>query len=95
MVIVTHLQVKENIALAWQKSQKQAGYDVELAAVDVTSFKSCAAMAQDIVDRFDHISILVNGAGITRDTPLRKMEESEWSSVLTTNLDSVFNVSVK
>ncbi|MGZ8162945.1 MAG: acetoacetyl-CoA reductase [Methylobacter sp.] len=92
LVIATHLPVEENIALAWQESQKQAGYTVELVAVDVSSFKSCAVMAQTIIDRFGHVSILVNGAGITRDIPLRKMEESEWSSVLTTNLDSVFNV---
>ncbi|CAA9891260.1 3-oxoacyl-(acyl-carrier-protein) reductase [Candidatus Methylobacter favarea] len=92
LVIATHLPVEENIARAWQESQKQTGYDIELAAVDVGSFKSCAAMAQAIAERFGHISILVNCAGITRDIPLRKMEESEWSSVLSTNLDSVFNV---
>jgi acetoacetyl-CoA reductase len=92
LVIATHLPVEENIALAWQESQKQADYDIELVAVDVASFESCAAMAQTIINRLGPVSILVNAAGITRDTPLRKMEESDWSSVLTINLDSVFNV---
>lgn len=92
LVIATHLPVEENIALTWQESQKQADYDIELVAVDVASFESCAAMAQTIVNRFGPVSILVNAAGITRDAPLRKMEEADWSSVLTINLDSVFNV---
>jgi acetoacetyl-CoA reductase len=92
LVIATHLPVEENIALTWQESQKQADYDIELVAVDVASFESCTAMTQTIVNRFGPVSILVNAAGITRDAPLRKMEEADWSSVLTINLDSVFNV---
>ncbi|MGB5281439.1 MAG: SDR family oxidoreductase, partial [Arenicellales bacterium] len=36
--------------------------------------------------------VIVNNAGITRDTTMRKMEKSQWDDVICTNLDSVFNV---
>ena len=91
-VVASHLPREESIALSWQQEQKQLGHDIGLAAVDVTSFQSCADMAKDIESRFGQVSILVNCAGITQDSTLRKMDESQWTSVLSTNLDSVFNI---
>jgi acetoacetyl-CoA reductase len=38
------------------------------------------------------VDILVNAAGITRDTTLRKMERTDWDAVLNINLDGVFNM---
>jgi len=91
-VIATHLAVEAEQAAAWQKAQSAARFDLALVVVDVTSFESCVAMAKEVEARFGGIGILVNCAGITRDGILRKMEKSQWSAVLSTNLDSVFNV---
>lgn len=41
--------------------------------------------------RFSSIDILINNAGITRDTLLMKMKEDDWDSVITTNLKGTFN----
>jgi acetoacetyl-CoA reductase len=38
------------------------------------------------------LDILVNAAGITRDTTLRKMQQSQWDAVMRVNLDGVFNL---
>jgi len=38
------------------------------------------------------VSVLVNCAGITRDSTFRKMTQEQWRAVISTNLDSVFNV---
>ena len=91
-VIATHLAVEAEQAAAWRKTQSEAGFDIALVVVDVTSFESCEGMAKEVEARFGGIDILVNCAGITRDATLRKMEKADWSAVLSTNLDSVFNV---
>ena len=41
---------------------------------------------------FGRIDILINNAGITRDTLLMRMSEQQWDEVITTNLKSVFNL---
>ncbi len=53
--------------------------------------------AQQVVDRvlkeFQRIDVLVNNAGITKDTLLMRMSEQDWDDVLDTNLKSAFNFS--
>lgn len=91
-VIAAHLAVESERVAAWRKRQREAGFDIASVVVDVTSFESCEAMAKEVEERFGGIDILVNCAGITRDATLRKMDMAQWSAVLRTNLDSVFNV---
>lgn len=65
---------------------------IGFAAVDVGDFDACAAFARSMEESHGGIDILVNGAGITRDTTLRKMEPSQWDAVLRVNLDGAFNM---
>lgn len=55
------------------------------------------AQAQNLVkftiDTFGDLHILVNNAGITRDTLIMTMSETDWDSVITTNLKGTFNCS--
>ena len=69
------------------------GLDIRFEPVDVTDFDSCGQLARKVDAEFGAIDILVNAAGITRDTTLRKMEPSQWNAVMRVNLDSVFNLS--
>lgn len=66
--------------------------DVLLVKADVTDYDQCAAMIAMIEERFGRLDIIVNNAGITRDSTMRKMDKSQWDAVIATNLDSVFNV---
>lgn len=91
-VVAGHLPAEEAIAKQWQDAQREQGYEIELVAGDVACFKSSGTMVRDVRERFGRIDILVNCAGITRDKTLRKMDPDQWDAVLTTNLDSVFNV---
>jgi len=68
------------------------GLDVEFQPLDVTDFDACCVRVEAIADAFGSLDILVNAAGITRDTTLRKMEKSQWDAVMGVNLDGVFNL---
>jgi acetoacetyl-CoA reductase len=92
LVIATYIAAEREAALQWQQSHRAKGLEIEIIECDVTSFDSCTAVAQDLIRRFGPIEILVNGAGITRDGTLVKMDRSAWDAVMATNLDSVFNV---
>lgn len=72
---------------------KQAGNDVTLIPFDVTDATACSTAIANIEANTGPISILVNAAGITRDAKLTQMEPADWSAVLRTNLDGVYNVS--
>lgn len=67
------------------------GADIAFEPLDVSDHDGCTSALARIHDKHGPISILVNAAGITRDTSLRKMSEQQWSDVITVNLDGVFN----
>ena len=78
---------------SWQARLARDGRNVFLIAGDVTDFDSCAHAVARTEHELGPVDILVNCAGITRDASLRKLDKGEWDAVLSTNLDSVFNVS--
>jgi 3-oxoacyl-[acyl-carrier protein] reductase len=63
------------------------------AVLDVTDQGSIGALIADIEGKEGAIGILVNNAGITRDTLLLRMKSEDWTQVLDTNLASVFRLS--
>ena len=80
-------------AKAWQQEQKEAGYDILIQHVDVTSLESCQQAVTEVKEKAGgSIDVLVNNAGITRDGVFKKMDWDQWNAVLTTNLDSAFNM---
>jgi acetoacetyl-CoA reductase len=59
---------------------------------DVSDFDSAAQAIGQIVKDVGPVDILINNAGITRDMTFKKMTQVDWHAVISTNLDSVFNV---
>lgn len=59
---------------------------------DAGNFQSAQDLADEIISEFNSIDILINNAGITRDTLLLRMSEEQWDEVITTNLKSAFNM---
>lgn len=91
-VVANYYPAEKEAAEAWAEARKQDGFDISIAPGDVSSFDSCAEMVREIEAAVSPIDILVNCAGITRDKTFRKMEPEAWRAVLSTNLDSAFNV---
>ena len=69
-----------------------SGAQVTLAAFDVTDGAACHAAVAKIEAEFAPISILINNAGIHQRAPLAEMTETQWRTVLDTDLTSVFLV---
>jgi acetoacetyl-CoA reductase len=59
---------------------------------DVSDYKACEAGIRAIERELGPVEILVNNAGITRDSVLHKMTPEAWGAVIATNLTSCFNM---
>ena len=59
---------------------------------DVSSFDACSAGVKQVEADLGPIDVLVNNAGITRDTMFHRMKPEQWSEVINTNLGSLFNM---
>ena len=63
------------------------------AVLDVTDAAAGEALIEAIGKEYGKLSILVNNAGITRDTLAMRMKDEDWAAVINTNLTSVFRLS--
>jgi len=61
--------------------------------LDVNSNASIETLMDKINEEFGTVDILINNAGITRDTLLMRMKEEDWDAVISTNLKSVYKLS--
>jgi acetoacetyl-CoA reductase len=59
---------------------------------DVSSFESCAEGVKKVESEVGPVEVLVNNAGITRDTMFHRMTPEQWNAVIATNLGSLFNM---
>ncbi|MBX3512637.1 MAG: acetoacetyl-CoA reductase [Xanthobacteraceae bacterium] len=59
---------------------------------DVSSFDACSEGIKKVEAELGPVEILVNNAGITRDAMLHRMTADQWNAVITTNLNSLFNM---
>jgi 3-oxoacyl-[acyl-carrier protein] reductase len=59
---------------------------------DAADFKAAEELVNAVVADFGTVDVLVNNAGITRDTLLMRMTEQQWDEVMNANLKSVFNL---
>jgi 3-oxoacyl-[acyl-carrier protein] reductase len=66
------------------------GRRIELVAADVSTADGAGEVIEAAVQRLGRIDVLVNNAGITRDTLIMRMDQDAWDAVLTTNLTSAF-----
>ena len=76
----------------WLERMRAEGFRVHAAEGDVADFDSCSEMFYNVRSVIGPVDILINNAGITRDSVFKRMTERDWMAVINTNLNSVFNV---
>ncbi len=76
----------------WIAEQKAQGYEFHTSVGNVSDWDSTLQAFELVKSKFGNPDILVNNAGITRDGTFRKMTVQDWSAVMDTNLNSLFNV---
>src|SRR5476651_850441 len=59
---------------------------------DVSSFDACVEGVKAVQAALGPVEVLVNNAGITRDSMLHRMKPEQWGAVINTNLGSLFNM---
>jgi acetoacetyl-CoA reductase len=59
---------------------------------DVGDYQACEQGVIAVENEVGPIEVLINNAGVSRDAMLQKMTDEQWSTVIRTNLDSVFNM---
>ncbi|MCD6413947.1 MAG: 3-oxoacyl-[acyl-carrier-protein] reductase [Elusimicrobia bacterium] len=72
-------------------SLEEKGYQSDFIVVDVSQTAEVQEKFKEVLDKYGHIDILINNAGITADRLLMRMNEDDWDKVLGINLKSVFN----
>lgn len=90
-VAFTYLSSDEK-AIALENELKTYGVKAKAYKSDAADFKSAEDLVNAVVTEFGTIDVLVNNAGITRDTLLMRMSEQQWDEVINANLKSVFNL---
>ena len=98
----TCVQQGATVAFTYLSSEEKArALEAELTAnggiakgfrSDAANFDQAQQLVDDVVAAFGTVDVLVNNAGITRDTLLMRMTEAQWDEVINTNLKSAFNL---
>lgn len=91
--IVIGTATSESGAEQITRALQAAGIKGQGMALDVNNPEQIDAVISQIAATHGDISILVNNAGITRDTLLMRMKDDDWNAVISTNLSSVYRLS--
>lgn len=99
---IVHKYMKEGakVAFTYRSSSEKADaivaqYDAEnIIAIksDASKYEDAEALIAQVIEKFGTINILINNAGITKDTLMLRMSEEQWDAVIGINLKSVFNL---
>jgi 3-oxoacyl-[acyl-carrier protein] reductase len=101
-IVMKYAQEGADIAFTYVSSDEKAlsvvtaasNYGVKVIAYrsDASDYSQAEKLINDVVEAFGKIDILINNAGITKDTLMLRMSEEQWDQVINVNLKSVFNL---
>lgn len=92
LVIATYSPNGEDKAKEWLKQNNYSNEQVRLLPLDVTDTAYCSEALTALLQQEGNIDVLVNNAGITRDSTFKRMTAEQWHEVISTNLNSLYNV---
>jgi 3-oxoacyl-[acyl-carrier protein] reductase len=90
-IAFTDMAIDDNVK-SLEKELSDLGVKGKGYASDASKFQQSHELVDQIIKDFGKVDILINNAGITRDTLLMRMTEEQWDLVLNVNLKSAFNL---
>ena len=93
LVIAADLDARTDRIAEFKAEVADLGDRVQFEPLNVADEASCQSLVERVTARLGAVDVLVNAAGITRDTTLRKMTTAQWSDLMRVNLDGVFFMS--
>ncbi|HWT16886.1 MAG TPA: acetoacetyl-CoA reductase [Patescibacteria group bacterium] len=93
MVIAADLDARVERVADFKAEMADLGDRVQFEGLNVADEHACNALVARVTAQHGRVDVLVNAAGITRDTTLRKMTSAQWHDLMRVNLDGVFYMS--
>src|SRR5699024_10374593 len=91
-LVINYVSNIENVEELEARIKGNANIEILFVQADVTSFESCEYMINKAIEKFGHIDVVVNNAGITKDGLLMRMKEEDFDKVINVNLKGTYNV---
>ncbi len=89
-VVINHRGSAQGAEATAEEIRSRGGVALVIQA-DVSQYDEAQRLVQETLAAFGQVDVLVNNAGLTRDTLIMMMKEEQWDAVIDTNLKSVFN----
>ncbi len=87
---VVAVDLKEDLLTKAAETLGKGGGKLDTRVMDVTDSEGFTKLIDDVSEKYEHLDVLVNNAGITRDGLLLRMDDADWNLVLNVNLTSAF-----
>ncbi|MFK7807131.1 MAG: 3-oxoacyl-[acyl-carrier-protein] reductase [Saprospiraceae bacterium] len=101
-IVRRYVEEGADVAFTYRSSSERAekiceelnasGAKIKAYQSDASSYEQAEELVKSVLADFGKVDILINNAGITRDTLMLRMNEGQWDDVINTNLKSVFNL---
>jgi 3-oxoacyl-[acyl-carrier protein] reductase len=88
--IVANYRGDDEVAEAARLELETSGRTIVLTKGDISQADDAGALIETALSELGQLDVLVNNAGITRDTLMMRMSEDDWDAVLNTNLKGAF-----
>ncbi|MGG1674149.1 acetoacetyl-CoA reductase [Neobacillus sp. NRS-1170] len=89
--VVLNYVTREELAEKMVADIYEIGGEAYAVRADVSNSEEAAYLVQQTIDHFGRLDILINNAGITRDSTFKKLSSEDWRRVIDVNLNSVYN----
>ena len=89
-IAFTNIEMSDE-SIELSKNLEKLGVKAKAYVSNAADFEAAQKLADDVINDFGSIDVLVNNAGITKDNLLMRMSESDFEKVMKVNMNSVFN----
>jgi acetoacetyl-CoA reductase len=89
--VVINYNIRKELADKVVAEINEFGGEAYAVQADVSESNEAAYLVQETINHYGKLDILINNAGITRDSTFKKLKEEDWKKVIDVNLNSVFN----